>query len=91
MVNTGGQARHPNATETLMRYWSTGPGGAKIGWGSPGDHTRCIRLIQEAITKDGRAPLPDHEIHGLCTNLQERATGSAHDPFDSPKGNRGHG
>ncbi len=88
MVNTGGQARHPAATEHLMRYWSTGEGGARIGWGSGGDHTRCVRLIQEAIVKHGGAPLPDHEIHGLCTTLEKRATGHANS--GGTGGNHGH-
>jgi hypothetical protein len=90
VVNTGGQARHPAATEQLMRYWAEGEGAARIRWGTEGDHTRCTRLINEEITKKGKAPLPPDEIHGLCTNLQKRATGSAHDKFDNPKGNRGH-
>lgn len=80
MVNTGGQARHPGATERIMRYWAQGPGAAKIRWGSDGDHTRCVRLIQEAIVDGGGKPLPDHEIHGLCTNLQKRAIGYAGNP-----------
>lgn len=91
MVNTGGAERHPGSTERLMRYWAHGEGAAKIAWGTEGDHTRCVQLIQKAITDKGKAPLPDHEIHGLCTNLQEMATGSARDALDSPKGNRGHG
>jgi hypothetical protein len=49
-----------------------------------------VRLVNEAIVKGGGKPLPDHEIHGFCTNLQKEATGSAHDPFDNPKDNRGH-
>lgn len=83
MVDTGGQARHPAATDRILRYWASGPGAIKIRWGTPGDHSRCVRLIQEEITSHGRAPLPDHEIHGLCANLQKRATGSAHDSFDN--------
>jgi hypothetical protein len=75
VANTEGGARHPGDTERLMRYWAHGEGAAKIGWGTPGDHTRCVRLIQEAITSKGKAPLPDHEIHGLCTNLEIMATG----------------
>lgn len=88
MVDTGGQVRHPGATERLMQYWAHGEGAAKIRWATPGDHTRCVRLIQEAVTGNGRPPLPEHEIHGLCTNLQKRATGKGHDVFDG--GNRGH-
>lgn len=29
----------------------------------------------EAITKDGKAPLPDHVISGLCATLHKVATG----------------
>jgi hypothetical protein len=76
MVNTGGQARHPGATERLMRYWAEGEGAAKIGWGKPGDFANCVRLVQEAVTKDGKPPLPDNEIKGLCSNLHQRATGA---------------
>lgn len=86
MVNTGGQARHPAATEQIMQYWAHGKGAGLIGWKTPGDHTRCVRLIQEAIVKDGKPPLPDHEIHGLCTNLEQMATGSA----NNGPGDRGH-
>lgn len=76
-------------TARIKNYWAHGEGAAKIGWGTPGDHSRCVRLIQEAVTKGGHAPLPDREIHGLCTNLQREATGQAHDKFD--RGNHGHG
>lgn len=76
MVETGGTARHPVATERLMEYWAHGEGAAKIRWGVPGDFDRCVRNIQEAITKDGRAPLPDHMVKGLCSNLHQRATGA---------------
>lgn len=73
---------HPGDPSRLKRYWAFGEGAAKIRWGTPGDHTRCVRLVQEAVTKDGHAPLPDHELHGLCSNLQKMATGQAHDPAD---------
>lgn len=90
VADTGGQARHPGATEKIMRYWAFGEGAAKIGWKTEGDHSRCVQLIQEAIVNDGRPPLPDHEIHGLCTNLEQLATGSANDgPGD--RGHRGRG
>lgn len=91
MVDTGGQARHPASTERLMFFWAHGKGALQIKWGTPGDHTRCVRLVQEAITKGGGHPLPDNEIHGLCTNLQKMATGKGHDAADfAGHGNRGH-
>lgn len=84
----GGQAAHPGAVRRLKDYWAHGAGAAKIRWGTPGDHGRCVRLIQEEITSHGRPPLPDGEIHGLCTNLQREAVGYAGEGGD--KGNRGH-
>lgn len=77
--------------ERLKRYWAFGEGGRLIGWPSPGDHTRCVQLVQEAIAKGGGKPMSDHEAHGFCTNIQKMATGSARDASDSPQGNRGHG
>ncbi len=72
----------------LKRFWAFEEGAAEIRWGTPGDHTRCVRLVQEAIIKDGRAPLPDHEIHGFCTNVEKLATGKANS--GGTGGNRGH-
>ena len=88
MVDTGGGQRHPGSTARLKLYWTRGKGAAAIRWGTPGDHTRCVRLIQEAITKDGRPPLPDHEIHGLCTNLQQEAIGTSGNAGEGGKGHR---
>lgn len=59
----------------LLKYWLTGPGAAKIVWNSPGDFNRCRINIQAEIVKDGRAPLPDHVISGLCATLHKMATG----------------
>jgi hypothetical protein len=58
-----------------MTYWAEGEGAAKIRWGVPGDFDRCRRLIQEAVTKGGKAPLRPGMIDGLCANLHRRATG----------------
>lgn len=93
MANTGGQARHPAATERLLQYWAEGPGAIKIKWGVPGDFDRCTRHIQEAVTKGGHAPLPDNEINGLCARLHHRATGAwpGHAPGEQAGGgNSGH-
>jgi hypothetical protein len=67
--------------ERLKKYWTEGEGAAKIRWGVPGDFDRCVRHIQEAVSKHG-ASLPDHEIKGLCSNLHRRATGA--NPGDAP-------
>lgn len=86
-----GQARHPGATEKLMRYWAEGEGAIKIRWGVPGDFDRCIREIQTAITKDGKPPLSDRVIKGLCSNLHQRATGArpGHAATEGGGGRRG--
>lgn len=60
----------------LIKYWTTGAGGARIAWNSPGDYQRCIVNIQAEVSKDG-APLPDRVIHGLCATLHKMATGGS--------------
>jgi len=65
-----------DGAEALKRYWTTGAGAPKIRWGTPGDFDRCVRAIQKAVTDDGRPPLSDRTIKGLCSNLHVRATGA---------------
>jgi hypothetical protein len=60
----------------LLKYWTAGPGAAKIARNSPGDFNRCRVEIQAAITKDGEAPLSDRVISGLCATLHKLATGA---------------
>lgn len=50
----------------LKRYWLTGPGAAKIGWGTPGSFDRCVRELRDEFPQD-----PE----GLCANLYHEATG----------------
>lgn len=66
----------------LVRYWTVGEGGAKIGWGRGGDFESCRRHIQEAVTKDGGTPLPDRVLSGLCATLHKIATGAV--PGNAP-------
>ena len=62
----------------FQKYWLPGgKGGAEIAWGTPGDFNRCRRLINAKIVEHGHAPLPDHEISGLCNILHRKATGRA--------------
>jgi hypothetical protein len=60
----------------LVEYWTHGEGAAKIRWGQPGDFDRCIRNVEEAVTKHGGTPLPPNEIKGFCSRLHVRATGA---------------
>lgn len=55
------------ATERLMRYWTVGAGGLRIGWDTPGDYDRCIVELSEYVSPT--------IVHGLCQNLHQRATG----------------
>lgn len=52
--------------EKLRRYWTTGKGGLKIRWGTPGDFRRCVRQLNKHMP--GRA-------EGYCANLHRRSTG----------------
>lgn len=50
-----------------MRYWTTGPGGARIRWGEAGDFDRCVVELSEHVGPG--------IVKGLCSNLHQRATG----------------
>ena len=52
--------------EKLRRYWASGPGAAKIRWGTPGDWKRCVRHLSKYM--GGRA-------RGYCQNMHKRTTG----------------
>jgi len=62
----GGADRNRGGAEELRRYWTTGEGGAKIGWGTPGDFTRCVALLEEHMP--GRA-------EGYCANRHKEMNG----------------
>lgn len=62
-----GRVTNPRATERLMRYWTTGPGAAKIGWGRPCDFCSCLRQLRRYV--------PRRMLKGLCANLHRRALG----------------
>jgi len=44
-----GWVTHPRETARLHRYWTRGPGAAKIGWGAPHDFYRCRRQLAKYI------------------------------------------
>lgn len=50
----------------LKAYWLTGPGAAKIKWGTPGDFDRCVRALRDKFPED---------TEGLCANLHHDALG----------------
>ncbi len=55
----------PNA-ERLRQYWSTGKGGAKIRWNTPGDWTRCRRYLSKYLGP---------RAAGYCQLMHKRNTG----------------
>lgn len=59
----------PGGTMPLgfQKYWLTGPGAAKIRWGSPGAWTRCHRLLSKYV-----GPF---RAKGTCTNLGSKLGG----------------
>lgn len=55
------------AVERLKRYWTIGPGAAKIRWGEPNDWYRCVAAVTPYTGAD--------DAPGYCENLHVRATG----------------
>lgn len=61
-----GEAEHPGDTERLRHYWTHGEGGAKIGWGTPGDFDRCVAELAKYIRDPkGYCNLRHHEATGM--------------------------
>lgn len=54
--------------EQLQEYWTTGEGGAEIGWGTEGSFGRCQRLLKAG-------GVPARMVDGSCARLHKRATG----------------
>jgi hypothetical protein len=64
-----------------MRYWSSGKGAAKIGWGRPCDFCACLRQLRKYV-KNPRY------LRGLCANLHKRVLGKWPAEHDLDKKNR---
>lgn len=65
-------AQAGGGTEALKRYWTIGPGGARIKWGTDGDLTRCHReVMKEVPSKD----MTSDDVWGYCQNLHKRLYG----------------
>lgn len=63
-----GWITHPRETSRLRRYWTEGPGAAKIAWGTPGDFNRCRANLVKYVQR------PDW-LAGLCANMHFDALG----------------
>lgn len=61
----------------LKEYWKTGAGGARIRWGTPGDLTRCHRLVRREVP---RTDMTDDAIWGYCNNLHKELFGRPNQP-----------
>ncbi len=72
----GGADRNRGGAEKLRRYWTTGPGGAKIGWNSPGDWTRCVSHLSKYLgpRAKGYCALRHKEMDGVWPNNKGKKT-----------------
>jgi hypothetical protein len=63
----GGLDQNRGNAETLRHYWTVGPGGLKIRWGTGGDWTRCVRLLSKHLgpRAKGYCALRHHEMTGM--------------------------
>lgn len=53
------------AVDRLRRYWATGEGAAKIGWGTPNDFDRCVLLVGKYMD----------DPQGYCAKLHHQVLG----------------
>lgn len=67
LVSAGGADRNRGGAEHLRRYWTTGKGGLKIRWGTPGDWRRCVRQLSKHLgpRAKGYCALRHKEMTGM--------------------------
>jgi 8-oxo-dGTP pyrophosphatase MutT (NUDIX family)/2'-5' RNA ligase len=66
----GGADRNRGGAENLRRYYTHGAGAALIGWGTSGDHARCVAIASQHMSVDdahGYCQLREHEVTGEYT------------------------
>lgn len=73
VVAAGGLDRNRGGAEKLRRYWTVGPGGAKIRWNTPGDWKRCVRQLSKHLGPRARGycALRHKEMTGMWTGDKE--------------------
>lgn len=66
LIAAGGADRSRGNAERLRRYWTTGPGGAKIRWKTGGDWKRCFSHLSKYLgpRAKGYCALRHHEMNG---------------------------
>jgi hypothetical protein len=69
LLAKGGLDRNRGGAEKLRRYWTRGKGALKIRWGTPGDWTRCVRLLSKYMgpRAKGYCQLRHKEVTGVYT------------------------
>jgi len=69
LTAAGGADANRGGAEKLRHYWTHGAGAAKIGWGSPGDWTRCVRHLGKYMgtRAKGYCALRHKETTGMWT------------------------
>ena len=67
LVAAGGADRNRGNAEELRRYWTTGKGGLKIRWNTPGDWTRCYRHLKKYMGPRAK---------GYCSLRHKEMTGT---------------
>ena len=69
LIADGGADRNRGGAEKLRRYWTKGPGAAKIRWGTAGDWTRCVRYLGKYLgpRAKGYCALRHHEVTKMWT------------------------
>jgi hypothetical protein len=69
VVAAGGLDRNRGNAEKLRRYWTAGPGAAKIRWGMGGDWRRCVKNLTKYMgpRSKGYCALRHKEMTGVWT------------------------
>ena len=84
LVAAGGADRNRGGAENLRRYWTTGKGGAKIRWGTPGDWTRCNRQLKKylGVRAKGYCALRHKEMNGVWPGDKKNLKASIFSEFE---------
>lgn len=85
LIAAGGADRNKGGAEKLRRYWTVGPGGAKIRWNTPGDWTRCVRHLGKFLgpRAKGYCQLRHKEMTGMFTGDKIHLKRDGHRRFSS--------
>jgi hypothetical protein len=69
LTAAGGLDRNRGNAEKLRRYWTAGPGAAKIRWGMGGDWRRCVKNLTKYMgpRSKGYCALRHKEMTGVWT------------------------